>query len=180
MRGEPRPYNAAVFINSRGEIAATYAKRSLVSRVGYETYMAQVENRPINMNGNERLLEDEVFQPGADHLVFDWDGVRAGALICADTGRADHWAGIRDLGATVIFCPFNNPGLRLYSPRILDRIREFGLYFAGANRAGSYPMGLPGRGQSLIADPHGHVLADCEGEVNSFAIAALPIRTEHL
>jgi predicted amidohydrolase len=172
-RGQPRPYNAAVFVNSRGEIAATYAKRSLVNRVGYETYMAKLEGRAICMAGNERLLEDEVFQPGKEHLVFDWDGIRAGVLICADTGRDDYWAAIRERGAKVIFCPFNNPGIRLYHPRLLDQVREFGAYFVGANRAGSYPMGLPGRGQSLIADPHGKVLADCGGAVNSFAVADL-------
>jgi predicted amidohydrolase len=174
-RGRPRPYNAAVFVNSRGEIAATYAKRSLVSRAGYETYMAKLEGRPISMAGNERLLEDEVFQPGSQYLVFDWDGIGVGVLVCADTGRDDYWAAIRERDAKVIFCPFNNPGLRLYHPRILDQVREFGVYFVGANRAGSYPMGLPGRGQSLIADPHGNVLADCGGAVNSFRIAALPL-----
>jgi len=178
MRGEPRPYNAAVFMNARGEVAATYAKRSLVSRAGYEVYMAQVEGRPINMNGYERLLEDEVFQPGGEHVVFDWDGLRAGVLICADTGREDHWAAIRDRGASVLFCPFNNPGLRLYHPRILEQVKKSGLYFVGANRAGSYPMGLPGRGQSIIADPQGNVLADCGGGVNTFAIASLPVGAE--
>jgi len=176
MRGDPRPYNAAVFINARGEIAATYAKRSLVKRMGYEEYMAEREGRPINMTGHERLLEDEVFQPGAADCVFDWDGVRAGALICADTGRDDHWAAIRDRGAAVLFCPFNNPGLRLYHPHIVNQIRQFGLYFVGANRVGSYPMGLPGRGQSIIADPKGNLLAQSDAEVNAFILADLPIR----
>jgi predicted amidohydrolase len=176
MRGEPRPYNAAVFINARGEVAATYAKRSLVSCAGYETYMAQREGRPICMAGHERLLEDEVFQPGDKDCVFDWGSVRAGALICADTGRDDYWSAIRDLGATVLFCPFNNPGLRLYHPRIIEQIRTHGLYFVGANRAGSYPMDLPGRGQSIIADPLGNLLAACDGEVNAFITADLPVR----
>jgi len=176
MRGDPKPYNAAVFINARGEIAATYAKRSLVRRAGYEEYMAGLEGRAINMDGHERLLEDEVFQPGKEDLVFDWDKVSAGALICADVGRAEHWAAIKDRGASILFCAFNNPGLRLYSPRILDQVREYGLYFVGANRAGSYPIGLPARGQSLIADPRGNLLADCAGAVNTFAIADLAVR----
>jgi len=176
MRAHPRPYNAAVFINARENILATYAKRSLVSRAGYETYMAKLEERPINMTGHERLLEDEVFQPGKQHLVFDWDGILAAILICADTGRDDYWAAIRDRGAEVLFCPFNNPGLRLYHPRILDQVKQFGMYFVGANRAGYYPMGLPGRGQSLIADPRGNILADCGSDVNSFAIAAAPLQ----
>jgi len=175
MRATPRPYNAAVFIDARGEIAATYAKRSLVTRAAYETYMAEREGRTINMTGHERLLEEEVFQPGGQDLVFDWDGIRAGALICADTGRDDYWATLKARGAQILFCPFNNPGLRLYHPRILDQIRAFGGYFVGANRAGSYPMGLPGRGQSLIADATGKVLADCGGEVNTFAIAEIMI-----
>ena len=45
MRGEPRPYNGAVFLNARGEIAATYAKRSLVRRIGYEEYMAGLQKQ---------------------------------------------------------------------------------------------------------------------------------------
>jgi N-carbamoylputrescine amidase len=175
MRATPRPYNAAVFINSRGEIAATYAKRSLVTRAAYETYMAEREGRSINMTGQERLLEDEVFQPGGEDIVFDWDGIRAGALICADSGRDDYWAMLKARGAQALFCPFNNPGLRLYHPRLFDQIRAFGGYFVGANRAGSYPMGLPGRGQSLIADPAGEMLGDCGGEVNAFAIADIMI-----
>jgi len=96
-----------------------------------------------------------------------------GVLICADTGRDDYWAAIRDRGAEVLFCPFNNPGVRLYHPRILDQVKEFGMYFVGANRVGSYPMGLPGRGQSLIADPRGNVLADCGSTVNAFAMGDL-------
>jgi len=177
MRAEPRPYNAAIFINSSGEIAATYAKRSLVPRAAYETYMAQLEGRLIDMTGYERLLEEEVFQRGSQDLVFDWEGVRAGALICADTGRDDYWAMLKQRGARVLFCLFNNPGLRLYHPRIFDQIRAFGGYFVGANRAGSYPMGLPGRGESFIADPQGRVLADCGGEVNAFAVATLSPQT---
>lgn len=175
MQGAPRPYNAAVFIDARGQIAAVYAKRSLVSRAGYEQYMAQIEGRPINMTGHERLLEDQVFQPGSEHKVFDWGGVRAGVLICADTGRADYWEAIKERGATVIFCPFNNPGVLLYHPRLLDQVRHSGLYFVGTNRAGSYPMGLPGRGQSLLADSTGNVLATCESRVNTFAAADMPI-----
>jgi len=171
MRAEPRPHNAAVFMNARGDIAATYAKRSLVTRNAYETYMAQLEGRAIEMTGHERLLEEEVFERGGEDLIFDWDGVRAGVLICADTGRDDYWATLRQRGAAVLFCPFNNPGLRLYHPRIFDQIRAFGGYFAGANRAASYPMGLPGRGESFIANSEGHVLADCGGEINAFVVA---------
>jgi len=185
LRAEPRPFgsargrpfNAAVFINSAGEIAATYAKRNLVRRAGMVAYMQQREGRPIELTGCDGLVDDEVFQPGWGDVVFDWDGVRAGALICADTSRAEFWKAIKERGATAAFCPFNNPGLRYYHPRILDPVREFGLYFIGANRVGSYPMGLPGRGQSLIADPGGNVLADCAGQINTFAVADLPIRS---
>ncbi|UCH33198.1 MAG: carbon-nitrogen hydrolase family protein [Armatimonadota bacterium] len=175
MRAAPRPFNAAIFINARGKIAATYAKRSLVTRAAYETYMARLEGRPIDMTGHERLLEDEVFQPGTADLVFDWDGIRAGVLICADTGRDDYWATLAARRAAVLFCPFNNPGLRLYHPRIFDQIKALGGYFVGANRAGSYPMGLPGRGQSFVADPMGNVIADCGGGVNTFAVADLSL-----
>ena len=173
LRADPRPYNAVVFVNGKGAVAATYAKRSLVTRAAYETYMAQLEGRPIDMTRHERLLEDEVFQRGQTDLVFDWDGIVAGALICADTGRDDYWAFLKRQGAGVIFCPFNNPGIRLYHPRLADQVRAFAGYFVGANRTGSYPMGLPGRGQSVIIDPDGEVVADCGSAVNSFAIIEL-------
>jgi predicted amidohydrolase len=176
-RSQERPFNAAVFINASGEIAATYAKRNLVRRAGMVAYMEQREGRPIDLAGYDGLVDDEVFQPGADDVLFDWDGVRAGVLICADTSRAEYWKVIAERGATAIFCPFNNPGLRYYHPRILDQVRESGLHFIGANRVGSYPMGLPGRGQSLTADPEGNVLADCGGQINAFAVADLPIRS---
>lgn len=173
LQADPRPYNAAVFVNSKGEVAATYAKRSLVTRAAYETYMARLEGRRINMTGHERLLEDEVFQSGHADLVFDWDGIVAGALICADTGRDDYWATLRRQGAAIIFCPFNNPGIRVYHPRLFDQVRAFAGHFVGANRTGSYPMGLPGRGQSVIIDSNGEVIADCGGAVNTFAVVEI-------
>lgn len=175
VRAQPRPLNAAVFITAGGEVAAVYAKRSLVGRAGYQGYLAPLEGRQVNMDAFPWLLEDQVFQAGSQHLVLDWDGLRAGALICADTGRDDYWQAIRDLGAAVLFCPFNNPGIRLYHPRLLDQVRQWGLHFVGANRAGCYPMDLPGRGQSLIAGPDGQVLADAGAGVNTFISADLPL-----
>ena len=118
--------------------------------------------------------EAAIYSPGNGYCTFDLHGTKAALLICYDIEFAPHVAALRDLGATLILVPTANmvPFTHVAAHTVPAMAANYALTIAYANYC-SVESDLAYVGQSLVAGPHGEVLAQA-GTGPALLIVDLP------
>jgi len=155
-----RPYNTALLVDPRGEIAATYRKLHLFD---------------VTVPDGTSYRESATTTAGADVVTAELSGVRIGMTICYDVRFPELFRRLSDEGARVVAVPssFTVPtGKDHWHTLLRARAIENQVYLLAPAQYGKHPRGRQTYGKSLIADPWGDVIAQCsEGE--GFAAADL-------
>lgn len=118
--------------------------------------------------------EKGLYTPGEDYALFDLGGARAALLICYDVEFAPHVAALTARGAQVILVPTANmqPFVHVIRHTVPAMAANHGVSIAYANFCGQ-EGDLRYTGGSLIAGPHGEILAQA-GEVPALLVAEIP------
>lgn len=105
------------------------------------------------------------FAPGASPVTFAWGECRVAPFICYDLRFPEVFRPAALLGPHLIVVIANWPDTRLHHwVRLLQaRAIENQSYVAGVNRCGRDPRYVYSGGRTLIADPHGEIIADAGG-----------------
>ena len=119
--------------------------------------------------------EDRLFTAGNSRLNFSFRGVRIAPYICYDL-RFPVWSRNPE-GSDLIIYAANWPERRRNVWNILLKARaiENQCYVAGSNRTGTDGEGIPYRGESMIVDPKGEIIASAGTEKNCSASAELSL-----
>lgn len=148
---EATVYNTALCLGPDGREAARYRK--------------------LQLYGDR---ERAIFTPGDRYVTFTLAGRKAALLICYDVEFAPHVAALAAMGVEVILVPTANmaPFTHVVRHTVPAMAANHGLAIAYANYCGS-ERDLTYVGGSLIAGPHGEVLAQA-GEHPALLIADVP------
>jgi 5-aminopentanamidase len=146
-------YNAAACFGPDGALLANYRKVQLYGP-------------------RERAL----YSPGSAFATFTLSGEMAAILICYDIEFAPHIKALADRGVTVILAPTANmqPFTHVAQYTVPAMAANHGVTIAYANYCGQ-EGDLTYVGSSLIAGPHGEILAQA-GETATLLIAEIPPR----
>lgn len=133
-------WNTSVLIAPDGSVAATYRK---IHRFGFA-------------GGEPKLME-----AGADIVVTDIAGVRAGLSTCYDLRFPELYRAQVDRGASLFVIPAAWPEARVDAWSLLLRARaiEDQCFVIGCNTAGTHARTAMG-GRSAVVAPTGEVLAE--------------------
>ena len=118
--------------------------------------------------------EAAIYTPGDAYTIFDLAGAKAALLICYDIEFAPHVAALADMGAKIILVPTANmhPFTHVVAHTVPAMAANYGVSIAYANYCGE-EGDLIYVGGSLIAGPHGEVLAQA-GTGPALLIVELP------
>jgi 5-aminopentanamidase len=120
--------------------------------------------------------EKHLFQPGQAHVTFDLAGHHCALMICYDVEFAPHIATLAAQGVDVILVPTANmaPFTHVAMATVPAMAANYGVTIAYANYCGS-EGDLDYVGLSLVAGPHGEVLAQA-GTGPTILVVDLPAR----
>ena len=146
-------YNSALALDAMGQECAHYRK--------------------IQLYGPR---EAALYRPGETYVTFDLNGVKAALMICYDVEFAPHVAALARQGAEVILVPTANmmPFTHVMRATVPAMAANHGVAIVYANYCG-VEGDLTYAGRSLIAGPHGEVVAQAF-ETAALLIADLPPR----
>lgn len=152
-RAEDGLYNAALALDKTGREVAHYRK--------------------IQLFGPR---EAAIYRPGSSYVTFDLGGVKAALLICYDVEFAPHIAALAAQGVEVVLVPTANmmPFTHVMRATVPAMAANHGVAIVYANFCGS-EGDLTYAGRSLIAGPHGEVVAQAH-TVPTLLVADLPPR----
>ena len=150
-RDREQVFNAAVAFDAMGRQIAQYRKIQL--------YGAR---------------EQRIYAPGDAYVTFDLAGTRTAMLICYDIEFAPHVAALCERGVKLILVPTANmhPFTHVVAHTVPTMAANYGLSIAYANYCG-VEGDLSYVGGSLVAGPHGEVLAQA-GDGPCLLIVDLP------
>ncbi len=140
-RDGDRLYNTASSFDARGRRLAHYRKLQLYGE-----------------------MEQSVFEPGSDYVLFDLGGFRTALLICYDVEFAAHCRAVKERGAELLLVPTANPAGFEHVQEVLlpARAVETNMTIAYANYFGE-DNGLAFGGGSLVVGPDGVLMAKAGG-----------------
>ena len=146
-------YNAAVCFGADGALLANHRK--------------------IQLYGDR---ENAVFTAGDRYVVFQLSGETTSILICYDVEFAPHVKALADRGVTTILAPTANmaPFAHVVRHTVPAMAANHGVTIAYANYCGT-DHDLTYVGGSLIAGPHGEILAHA-GDTPALLVADIPPR----
>jgi deaminated glutathione amidase len=145
--GDPgRPYNASLFIDEAGHLAARYRK----------IHLFRLDDPPVSED------EARVTTPGSELVLVSWRGWRFGLSICYDLRFPEMYCALARAGADVLCVPSNfsaHTGPIHWRPLVQARAIENLCYVLAAAQCGTGADGFAAHGHSLAVDPWGRVLA---------------------
>ncbi len=131
-----RPFNSTFVISKDGELLAVYRKNHLFTE----------------------SAEPEVFSPGAELAVFDFEGWKCGLSTCFDIRFPRLFETYKKAGVELMLSPFNWVAGRnkpaLFEHLVKARAHENQFFFAAVDRSGSDPN-TSYHGISVISNPFG-------------------------
>jgi predicted amidohydrolase len=144
-------FNAAVAINTDGDVIANYRKIHLYTPSG-----------------------EGVFTAGNAPVLFDLHGFRIGLQICYDLRFPEFARYLACEGASVILIPTAWPFPRVEHWNLLTRARaiENQCYVIGANHVG-HECGFSFCGNSRVVDPHGVLVTSASEDQEELLVADL-------
>jgi predicted amidohydrolase len=155
-----RPFNTAILVDARGELAAKYRKVHLFD---------------VTTPDGTSYRESAASCPGGDAVTAEVLGVRIGLSICYDLRFPELYRRLVDQGARVLVVPaaFTVPtGKDHWHALLRARAIENQAYVVAPAQHGRHPRGRQTYGKSVVVDPWGDIVAQCsEGE--GFALTTL-------
>ena len=141
-------YNRTYVYNRKGEVLSTYDK----------------------MHGFSPAKENEYFTGGNSIHNFTLDGVLCSSATCYDIRFPELIRKSALQGIELFFLPAQWPLLRLHHWQILNQARaiENQMFFCSVNGCGTIGK-LPMAGHSMVVDPWGEVLLECDEKPKSEA-----------
>ena len=148
--GDERIHNTSVAFNREGQEVARYRKIHMFD---------------ITTPDGAKYHESAAFKPGGDVVTYDCEGVTVGCAICYDLRFSYLFQALAEKGADMIALP---SAFTLVTGKdhweVLCRARaiEVQAYICAPAQTGAHKAGHETRftyGNSLIADPWGHVVA---------------------
>lgn len=141
IREGDKIYNRFVFATP-GEAPQSYDKRHL-----------------FRMGG-----EHNHYAAGSRHALINWRGWRISPMVCYDL-RFPAWCrNNNDYDLQIFVANWPQKRADHWRALLIARAIENQAYVAGVNRIGSDGKDISYQGDSLVVDPRGEVLVDCEGE----------------
>ncbi len=123
-------------------------------------------------------IRDEIkwYNVGNGPEPFEFGGVRATCLICADGNSERAWRQVAETGAQVVFWPNNRHRFRSGWLQVMDRAAQLGMPMVATNRVGRSGSGMCDGG-AIIVGPDGGILAHClhPGQ-EEIVVADVPLR----
>jgi predicted amidohydrolase len=156
--GAARVYNTSIVYDRQGDEVARYSKIHLFDAV---------------LPDGLEYKESAAFAPGDAVVTCDCDGVRFGLAICYDIRFPELFHALADLGAQVFLVPsaFTIPtGISQWEPCLRARAIENGCYVAACGQWGRYARGRENYGHSMVVDPWGTVVAQCQEGVSTLCV----------
>lgn len=130
--------------------------------------------------------ESASIKPGEAVVTYDCEGVTVGCSICYDLRFPALFQALADRGATMIALPAAftlQTGKDHWDVLCRARAIETETYFCAAAQTGSFQQGNEIRqtfGNSLVADPWGHVVARASDGVGTVSTRIDPARVERV
>jgi deaminated glutathione amidase len=147
LRPDGKCANRSILIDPKGAVVATYDKVHLFD---------------VDLAGGERYRESNSFEPGAQAVVADVDGVKLGLSVCYDIRFAALYRALAKAGAEALTIPaaFTRPtGAAHWETLLRARAIETGAFVLAAAQGGQHEDGRATWGRSMAVAPWGEVIA---------------------
>ncbi|QRE75968.1 carbon-nitrogen hydrolase family protein [Methylobacterium aquaticum] len=153
--------NRAFVIDRKGAISAAYDKLHLYD---------------VDLPNGESYRESATYTGGARAVVTDLPWGRLGVAICYDVRFPALYRALAEAGAEILSAPaaFTRQTGEAHW-HVLQRARaiETGSFMISAAQGGRHEDGRETYGHSLIVDPWGRVLAECDGNEPGVILAEI-------
>ena len=157
-----RVYAASCVYAANGSRAARYDKIHLFD---------------VDVGGGERYAESRSIAPGAPTpVVVETPIGKLGLTVCYDLRFPELYRQLVDMGATAFSVPAAftaKTGAVHWHTLLKARAVENQCFVLAPGQAGTHPGGRATYGHSLILDPWGETLAECDGAAAGVSTAAL-------
>ncbi|KAF9210509.1 Nitrilase [Podila verticillata] len=153
-------YNTHVLINHHGDIVSSYRKIHL--------FDVNIANGPILMESNNTVSGTQLVAP------VPTPAGRVGLGICYDLRFPEMALALRKQGAEMLTYPSAftvKTGEAHWEVLLRSRAIETQSYVVAAAQAGKHSDKRASYGHSMIVDPWGKVLAECDGHSEGIAVA---------
>jgi predicted amidohydrolase len=172
LREGGAPSNGAIMVSPSGEILAGRDAEGGLHAVYRKVQLCNIPT----VDG--RFYEDEYFEAGSHHLVWDTDLGRVGCLICYDRHFPEAWRALRRSGADIVAVPVASSARSRpwFVAEMQAMSLQQGVYAVTANRAGTERLqgGVTTTyaGLSCITAPDGSALAVADFDVPNQVVSA--------
>lgn len=157
--GEGKAANRAFVFSPRGQIVARYDKIHMFD---------------VDLDNGERWRESGAYQPGDAARMVEIDGLKVGISICYDIRFPHLYRTFANAGAQILTAPSSftrQTGKAHWHVLMRARAIENGAYMIAAAQGGIHEDGRETFGHSLIINPWGEILAECDGDEPGVIIA---------
>jgi predicted amidohydrolase len=147
-------YNTHILMDNHGRVISTYRKVHL--------FTVAIENGP-------NLDETIKTEPGSELVLVDTPFGRLGMAICYDLRFPELFGVLRNQGAEILLIPSAftvETGTAHWHALLRARAIENQCYVIAAAQVGKHNETRSSYGHSLIVDPWGRVLVDCNDKIN--------------
>jgi predicted amidohydrolase len=149
-----KPFNTSFLINPRGKISASYRKIHLFK---------------FKPRDKAPLDESSIYSPGRDLTTAHTPLGKVGFSICYDLRFPELYRTLARQGAQIIFVPSAftfETGKAHWETLIRARAIENQVYIIAPNQHGKDPLDNRNYGHSMIVNPWGTVIAQCQNGEN--------------
>lgn len=157
--GEGKAANRAFVFSPEGQIVARYDKIHMFD---------------VDLDNGERWRESGAYQPGDTAQMVELDGLKLGISICYDIRFPHLYRTFANAGAEILTAPSSftrQTGKAHWHVLMRARAIENGAYMIAAAQGGMHEDGRETFGHSLIVNPWGEILAECDGDEPGVIIA---------
>lgn len=157
--GEGKAANRAFVFSPRGQIVARYDKIHMFD---------------VDLDNGERWRESGAYQPGDAARMVEIDGLKVGISICYDIRFPHLYRTFANAGAQILTAPSSftrQTGKAHWHVLMRARAIENGAYMIAAAQGGIHEDSRETFGHSLIINPWGEILAECDGDEPGVIIA---------
>ncbi len=162
---EGRVFNAHVFVNKKGQIAAVYRKIHLFV---------------VNINEETTFNEAAHVEAGNDVVTVKSEVGTLGLSICYDVRFAELYGALANQGSDILLVPAAftaETGKAHWEVLLRARAIENQCYVAAAAQFGMHHKGRVTHGHAMIVDPWGTIVAQCSDQEG---LAIAEIDTDYL